>query len=431
MVRAVLREYFLVDRRASTLHTEITAGVSLFFALSYVFVVNPLILAKAGGRPEVIAFATAVVAGIATIVMGLWARLPFGLAPGMEMNSYLALTAVQLGLAWTDAMGAVFWSGVAFVVVSVSGVRERLLSAIPAWLRLGLSVSVGLFIAIVAIRISGVAALHDRSASVMSTLSTISVPVAGFCVIWLLHRSGVKAAVLISVGLLALVLNLSPYFSESELPIGAAPGTHSWAWPAFGALLNPRIAGLALVLFVIDFFGSVAKLVGLAENTSLVENGRVPRMREALLTDSLGTTAGGLLGTSNLTVYVESGVAIAAGGRTGLVAVVCGSLMLAFGVFSRWLLPLIPIAAVAGALLWVTWSLIPTRDQLRALPKFQLAAIVVMQVTVLITEGLDRALLLGLVCALAENRTERRALDPVLTGSAFLILVTWIWQVMG
>jgi AGZA family xanthine/uracil permease-like MFS transporter len=414
--------FFLVSQRKSRLPVEIVGGVSTFFALSYIVVVNPAILA-AGGVPRGAAFfATAVVAGLASLVMGLWAKLPLAVAPGMEMNAFVAFTVVGvLGFTWQQALGLVFWSGVLMLVVSWLKLRDRVIAAIPPAVRTGLGFTVGLFIGLIGLQIADVLVGQDGRVVGVGSLTS---PAALACFLGLavalgLDRLRVPGAVLISV-LLATVFLL-----VVQPPGGAVEAVEGGWFSALGALdlgaiFNAQALAVVLILFALDFFGSVAKVIGLSTGTSIVADGSVPGMRQALLTDAGATVAGAAAGSTSFVAYVESAVGIRAGARTGLAACVVGVLMLAS--LASWpLLARIPTAATAGALLFVAIKMIPSRTELRGLTSVGYLEIVAMVAIILTTSALDQALLGGLVVHLVAGAIQRRRPPWILVAATIVL----------
>lgn len=396
-LRSRIDRYFDLAGKGSSFATETIAGVSTFLALSYIFIVNPAILAQAGMNRSAVLFATILTSALATLAMGLWARLPFVLAPGMEMNAYVAFFVVgTLGFTWQEALGAVFWSGVLFVLLTVTRVREKIIQSIPEGMKSGLSLSVGTFLAIVALKTAGILKYQGIRFTGFGNLRSYAALVV-FCslvLILILERLRVRGAVLISILATALLCHLLHIVdisggSSNLQGIFAAAGKLD-----VSIIFQPKMLNVILTLFLIDFYGSVAKLIGLSMNTNIAIDRRVPRLREALLIDGLATTVGSGVGTSSLTVYVESGVGIGAGGRTGLTAVVCAILMLACFAFGP-LLAYIPVLAASGALLWVAIQLCPSIENLRQMKPADKAALVLMQLMVLGTFTLNYAMLIG------------------------------------
>lgn len=429
---APLYEYFEIVSRGSTVRTEILAGFSTFLALSYIVVVNPAILAQAGIPAGAVFFATVATSAIGTLLMGAWARLPFALAPGMEMNAYVAFFAVgTVGLTWHQALGAVFWSGVVFLILSASGLRQRILHAIPDHMKTGLALSVGVFVALVGLRIAGVMRFEGtRVAGIGTLFSTDAAALAlGLALVWTLSVLRVPGAALISVAVAAATIRTFGTTSESPFTV---PSFREMS-QAVGVLdltilFNPRAWSVILILFLVDFYGSLAKLIGLTLRTSLArpEEG-LPGLRQALIVDSAATTAGALIGTSNLTVYVESGVGIAAGGRTGLTAIVCGLCLLACFAVTP-LLQFVPLVATSGVLVYVAIQLCPSLQQLRALHWFELLGLVAMQIAVVASFAIDRAFLIGILVYILHALVRRQSISPYLVVSAFILGLGWALQ---
>ena len=418
-------QYFGITEKGSTLRTELLAGVSTFLVLSYIFVVNPAILSQAGLDRSSVLFATILVSGLCTLAMGLWARLPFVLAPGMEMNAYVAYFVVgTLGLSWQQALGTVFWSGVLFVLVSATRFRQKVIDAVPPAMKMSLSLCVAVFLALIALRIAGVLKYDGVHVSGIGALlgKPALVLYLGFVVAFLLDRLNVRAAVLLSVMAsagVAYAIGVQSGDKAANVSLGM--------FSAVGAMdvsvvLRPAALGVILVLFLIDFYGSVAKLIGLTANTSIQEDGSVPRLNRALLVDSVGTTAAAFTGTSNITVYVESGVGIGAGGRTGLTAVACGVLMLSCFAVAPFL-HLIPRVATTGALLFVAEKIRQTAAREGAWNVVDILSATAMIVTVIASFALDRAMLAGLVVHAGESAFRRRTVNRYQLASIVLLTV--------
>ena len=425
-LRRSLDLYFEVTERGSNMRTELLAGFSTFLALSYIFVVNPAILGQAGIPRSAVLFATITTSALATLLMGIWARLPFALAPGMEINAYVAFAVIGgMGLTWPQALGAVFWSGVIFVILSLLQVRQRIIDAIPEHMKRSLALAVGVFLLLVALRVAGLIRYEGVRFAGFGTLwspiaSAFAVSVVS---VFLLDRLRVRAAVLLSI------LVTTAYCHWLGIGIDAANSGRfdAHVFAAVGradisVILTPASFSAILVLFLIDFYGSVAKLIGLTASTSVIKNGVLPRMRQALLIDGASTTVGALLGTSSLTVYVESGVGIGVGGRTGLTAVVCGALIVACLAVAPFLY-MVPVLAASGALVWVATKLMPSWESLRAYARADMFAAVAMQLVTLWTFALDRALLAGITIHLVASLLTRRPVNRFLFLSFCLLLL--------
>ncbi len=393
-----IREYFEFAKHKTNFRTEILAGVSTFLALSYIFVVNPSILGEAGMNKSMVLFATIVVSFLATFLMGLWAKKPFVLAPGMEMNAYVAFFVILgLGFTWQQALGAVFWSGILFMILTLTGVRKKIIQAIPDKMKSGLALSVGVFLMLIALRLAGILVYEGV---IIQGIGVLFSPMAyvlyfGLAVVLILRKLKVRGSVLISIilaSVLAHFLGLGDAGGAIEISKEMLGGVLALD---FGVILNPKILTVILVLFIVDFYGSVAKFIGLTRNTSIVrKDGTLPKMQETLSVDGIATIAGAGLGTTSLTTYVESGVGIAEGGRTGFTAIVCSILMLGFLALTP-LVNLVPLIATTGALFWVGIHLFPSKEELKQYRLIDIISVLAMIVATVWTFSIDKALLFG------------------------------------
>jgi AGZA family xanthine/uracil permease-like MFS transporter len=423
--------YFGITEKGSSVAREILAGVSTFLALSYIFVVNPAILAQGGMDKSAVFFATVLTSGLATLAMGLWARLPFAVAPGMEMNAFVAFFAIgALGFTWQEALGMVFWSGVVMVALTLASVRERVIDSIPPAMKVGLAFSVGIFLILIALSISGILryeGLGLRGVGNLFTAKALAL-VIGLALALLLSRMKVVGAVLLGILITAAVCQLALGLSD---PPAKAISLSPALLGAVGelrldVLLNPKSLSVVLVLFVLDFYGSVAKFIGLTLSTNVAEDGNVPRRKQALLVDGVGTVGGATLGTSSVIAYVESAVGIGLGGRTGFVAVVCGSLMLATFALAP-ALQLIPLAATTGTLVFVGLQLLPKKAAWQGLGMFDRVVLVLMPLVVIATFAIDRAMLVGFTLYLVKQIVERKV-NWFLAASTALLWLAFLLQ---
>jgi AGZA family xanthine/uracil permease-like MFS transporter len=412
----------------SSFRIEIFAGISTFLSLSYIFVVNPTILGEAGISTSVAFFATIFGSVVATLLMGLWARLPFALAPGLEMNAYIAYVVVgTLGFTWQGALGAVFWVGVLTLILSFTSIRVGVIKAIPDKLKSGLGAAVGIFLVLIALKVSGILAYQgiDLSGIGLLTSSEAYVFYVGLGIVLLLRHFKIKGAVILSIVGASIFAHIIGVTNQIE-PIKYSSEMFSGVF-AFdlSVILNPKMWTVMLVLFILDFYGPIAKFIGLTRNTSIVdENGELPRMKEGLAVDGAGTIIGAATGTSNLITYVESAVGIGEGGRTGLVAVVIAILMSLF-LFLVPLINLVPVVATTGALLFVGLTLLPSRKELGTYTWIDIVAVALMVITTVITFGLDKAMFAGfasfLILSLITGKKD--GVNRYLVISALLLLL--------
>lgn len=422
----MIERWFQCRGRGSTPATEVLAGLSTFLALSYIFVVNPALLGHKGLPRHAVFFATVVTSAVATLILGVWTNLPFVLAPGMEINTYVAYYAVAaVGLTWREALGAVFWSGVLFLMFTITGLRAGIMDALPDGMKNGVGAAVGALLAAVAFRVSGVLVydgVHLRG--VGSIGRDCVVLLATTLVVFVLAAWRVRAAMLISIiaGSAIVVLLGIPVEHRVE-------GSGEAAFAALFAadltiIATPRAWTIVLVLFLVDFYGSIAKFVGLVRNTAFLARGTLPRVRDAMLVDGAAAITGSLMGTTSVLVYAESGVGIAAGGRTGLTAVTAGAAMLACFLAAP-ALSYVPVVATSGALLYVAFHLLPLRKELRASDAWELAALAAMAGIVIATFALHLALLAGLVLYLVRDFSKGVRLNAYALGSLGLLLLGW------
>jgi AGZA family xanthine/uracil permease-like MFS transporter len=427
-----LGKFFDVAGKGSSVQVEVLAGVSTFLSLSYIFVVNPAILSQAGMDKSFVLFGTIVASSLATILMGLWARLPYVLAPGMEINAYVAFFVVgSLGFTWQQALGAVFWSGVIFIVLTLARVREQIIDAIPQRMKSGLSLSVGVFLCLVALKVAGLLLYEGVT---IKGLGDFASPAAfafysSLGLMLIMERFRVRGAVLISIIIVAVLCHFIGVGNDSEQPAKVSGAMFAGAGQLdLGVIANPKMFSVILILFLVDFFGSIAKFIGLAMNTNLYVDGKLPRLKEALLIDGGATILGSSIGTTSIIVYVESAVGIGAGGRTGLTAVVCGLLMLACFVVTPFL-GLVPVVATTGALVFVGLKLCPSLRELKTYSTVDLAVLLIMPLTVVATFAIDRAMLAGFAVYFLVDLFNRRRPNPYLIGSMVLLAIGAVLQI--
>ncbi len=340
----------------TTPRTEILAGLTTWLAMAYIVAVNPHILATTGMDQGAVFTATCLAAGLASIAMGLFANFPLALAPGMGLNAYFAFAVVGgMKVPWQVALGAVFLSGVLFLIVSLLRLREWLINAIPLSLKLGIGAGIGFFLAIIGLQGMG---LVVKSPATLVTLGNLTdhktlLACLGFIMMAGLNARGISAAVLIGIlatAAIGIPLGLTQFQGVVSMPPSLAPTFLQMDIP--GAL-GLGLAGIVLTFFLVDLLDNAGTLIATTHRAGLMNrDGTVPRLRQALTADSGGAILGSVLGTSTVTSYIESAAGIQAGGRTGLTAVVTGVLFL----LTLFLAPLarsIPEFATAPALVFV------------------------------------------------------------------------------
>lgn len=352
----MLERLFKLQAHDTTVRREVIGGITTFLTMAYIIFVNPSILSQTGMDHGAVFVATCIAAAAGCLIMGLYANYPIALAPGMGLNAFFTYGVVLgMGYTWEQALGAVFLSGCVFICISIFRIREWIINAIPTSLKLGIAAGIGLFLAMVALQNAGIIV---KSPATLVTLGDLSKPSAlygllGFFVISALSYLRVTGAVMIGilfVTIISIALGNSQFGGFVSAPPSLAPTF--LAMDVKGAFNVGMISVIFAFLFV-DLFDTSGTLLGVGQRGGLLDkNGNLPRLKKALLADSGATVIGATFGTSSTTSYIESASGVAAGGRTGLTAVVVGILFL-LSLFFAPLAGSIPSYATAGALLYV------------------------------------------------------------------------------
>ena len=346
---------FKLSEHGTTVRTELVAGLTTFLTMAYIIFVNPSILGDAGMPKEAVFVATCLIAALGTGIMALYANYPIALAPGMGLNAYFAYVVVlQMGFTWQAALGAVFISGCLFLLVTLFGLRELIIRGIPQSIRIAITVGIGLFLAIIALKNAGIVAASPATFVTLGDLHTPQVVLStlGFLLIAVLDRLKVRGAILI--GIVAVTV-ASFFFGGNtfrgifDLPPSIAP---TFLKLDVKAALSGGILNVILVFFLVELFDATGTLMGVAKRAGLLVPGKMERLNRSLLADSGAIFMGSLLGTSSTTAFVESAAGVQAGGRTGLTALTVAVLFLAC-LFIAPLAGSVPAYATAPALFFV------------------------------------------------------------------------------
>ncbi|HBH37910.1 MAG TPA: guanine permease [Curvibacter sp.] len=352
----MLERTFQLSAHGTTVKTELLAGLTTFLTMAYIIFVNPDILAAAGMPKDAVFVATCLAAALGSAIMGLYANYPIALAPGMGLNAYFAFAVVQgMGFTWQQALGAVFISGILFIVISLFKLREAIVNAIPRSLKFAISAGIGLFLAIIGLKNAGIIAAHPAT---LVTLGDLHQPgpvlaVIGLFIIVALEQRKVPGAIIIgilAVTVAAVLMGLTPFGGIVAAPPTLAP---TFLQMDLAGALNMGLLTVILTFFLVELFDASGTLIGVAHRAGLLDqDGKLPRLKKALLADSTAIAAGAALGTSSTTAYIESAAGTAVGGRTGLTAVTVAALFLAAIVFAP-LAGTVPAYATAPALCYV------------------------------------------------------------------------------
>jgi AGZA family xanthine/uracil permease-like MFS transporter len=358
----VLERLFALEAHGTSARTEVLAGLTTFLTMIYIVVVNPLILGDAGMPVGAVAIATCIAAGVGSLLMGLMANVPLALAPGMGLNAYFTYTVVKgLGVPWQTALGCVFISGAAFLVLTLVGARQLIVGAIPRSLFAAVAGGVGLFIAFIGLQDAKIIVANSATTVGLGDLTspTAITALVGLLVIGALLARKVRAAMLIGIlvaacagWVLGLVHPVTSSFAPSELAATAFKLNPAAAFALKGNLAF-TLAEIIFVFLFVDLFDNIGTLVAVTKRAGLVAaDGTIPRLNRILLADSIAAMIGACVGTSTVTSYIESAAGVSAGGRTGLTSVVVGLLFLAT-LFVAPIVQVIPTAATAPALVLV------------------------------------------------------------------------------
>jgi AGZA family xanthine/uracil permease-like MFS transporter len=357
-----LERLFSLAAHGTSVRTEVLAGLTTFLTMAYIVVVNPVILGEAGMPVAAVAAATCLAAGFGSILMGLVSNYPLALAPGMGLNAYFTFTVVKgMGVPWQTALGCVFLSGVAFLVLTVVGVRQLIISAVPRALFAAVAGGVGLFIAFIGLADAGVIVAKQGTMVGLGSLTTptAALSLLGLVVIAALQARQVRGAMLLGILVTAVIgwaIGLA-HFAPGAYRLGDLSAT-AFQLDVPAALNLKGGIGLSLVEIVfvflfVDMFDNIGTLVAVTKKAGLTAaDGSIPRLNRILVVDSLAMAAGAMAGTSPVTSYIESAAGVAVGGRTGLTSVIVGLLFLGTLFFAP-LVQAIPAAATAPALILV------------------------------------------------------------------------------
>ena len=351
----LIERYFGLAEHQTTVRREFLGGLTTFITMAYIVVVNPQILAQAGMPVDGVLFATCVSAAVATLVMGLYANYPIALAPGMSLNAYFTyVVCLGMHVPWRTALGVIFFSGVFFLILTVTRVREQIVNGIPECLKYSTAGGIGMFIAFVGLRNAKLVVANPATFVGLGSFANRETQLAciGLAIMLILMTRKINGAILIGI-FATTVLGILRGMSSWPTAIFSLPHPSStWLQLDLRGALHLGLLEIIFVFLFVDLFDNVGTLVGVCEQGGFVKDGKIPRVGRALVSDAVGTIFGALTGTSTVTSYIESAAGVAAGARTGLSNVfVAGFFLLA--AFCAPLAAAIPGYATAPALMLV------------------------------------------------------------------------------
>ncbi|HNQ37304.1 MAG: NCS2 family permease [Prolixibacteraceae bacterium] len=429
----MLEKYFKLKENNTTVRTELLAGVTTFMTMAYILAVNPDILGATGMDKGAVFTATVISSVVATLVMALWAKLPFALAPGMGLNAFFAYTVVLgMGHSWQFALTAVFLEGLIFILLTAGNIREMIVNSIPLNLKHAISVGIGLFIAFMGLKNAGIVVSNEATFLALGDIASIgenpgpAIALATLLLTGALLAMKVRGALLIGIAAGALL----------GIPAGLThlPGTTNWAPPSLSPIFLKfefsQIFTLDMLLVVftflfVDMFDTVGTLVGVSSKANMLdEKGRVPRVKQAFFADAIGTTLGSALGTSTVTTYVESASGVNEGGRTGLTALTVALLFFA-ALFLSPLFLMIPGVATApalvivGAMMMTPVKNIAMEDFTESIPAF--LTMIMMPMSFSISEGIMFGVVSYVLLKLFTGRVKEVTVTTWVLAALFLL----------
>ncbi|MBQ7685512.1 MAG: NCS2 family permease [Bacteroidaceae bacterium] len=352
----MIQKLFGFDPATMSVRKEIIAGITTFLTMAYILAVNPSILSAAGMDQGAVFTTTIIASVVATLVMAIYAKLPFALAPGMGLNAFFAFTVVlTMGYTWQFALTAVFLEGLIFMLLTLTGLRQKIVDAMPLVLRKAISPGIGLFIALIGLKSAGIVVSNDATLVSLGDLHTPGVLLACFGIIFsaVLMVRNVTGALLIGIivtTIIGIPLGITTLNGVVDTPPSMAPILLKFEW---SNILSLDMVICVFTFLFIDMFDTIGTLIGVSSRAGMMdEQGNIPRLKQAFMADAIGTTVGAMLGTSTVTTYVESASGVNAGGRSGLTAFTTAICFL-LALFLAPLFLAIPAQATAPALVLV------------------------------------------------------------------------------
>lgn len=425
-----MEKFFKLKENNTDVKTEFIAGLTTFMTMAYILIVNPSILSAAGMDQGAVFTATALSAIIATLIMGLYAKLPFAQAPGMGLNAFFAYTIViQMGYSFEFALTAVLLEGIIFILLTIFNVREAIVDSIPKGIKNAISVGIGLLISLIGLEGAGIV-VHTDGGTIVSLGNIVSGPgllaIIGLLITSVLIAKNVKGALFIGMIVTAIIgipMGITPMPSSIvSMPPSLAPTFFKFD---FHNIFSMDMVIALFTLLFMDMFDTIGTLVGVATKAKMVDkDGKVPNMKKALFSDAIGTTIGACLGTSTVSTFVESASGVAEGGRTGLTAV-STAFMFFLALFFAPLFTVITPAVTASALILVGLFMIEPikeidlHDFTEAIPAF--LTIIMMPFAYSISDGIVFGVISYIVLKLFTGKRKEISLTTVILGLIFLL----------
>ncbi|MCH7518269.1 MAG: NCS2 family permease [Candidatus Dadabacteria bacterium] len=438
----MLERLFNLKEQGTDVSTEIMAGITTFMTMSYIIFVQPAVLGAAGMDPGAVMVATCLSAALGTVLMAFLANYPIALAPGMGQNFYFSyIVVLTLGYSWQETLGAVFIAGLVFILLSTVGLREALMNILPNCLKNSIPVGIGLLIALVGLEWSGMVVSHPITYVTLGDLTSTPtlLSIFGLLVMAILFALRIRGAILIGflvTAVAGLIIGIIEFKGVFASPPSLAPTLLKLEIP--NVFVNPELITVIFVFLFLDIFDTIGTLIGVSQPAGLMVNGKLPRARQALLSDAVATSAGALLGTSTITSYIESTTGISAGGKTGLTNIVVAILFL-LAIFLNPIVQLIgagheiggitvypviaPALIIVGCMMFKNIVNIDWEDYSESIPAF--LTLLMMPLTFSITEGISFGVISYVL--LKVIRGKARKIHWLLYLFAILFVARYIW----
>ena len=423
----MLNKLFGLNPKETNVKTEIMAGLTTFLTMAYILAVNPNILSATGMDRGALFSTTVLISAAATILMGLYAKLPFALAPGMGLNAFFAYTiCLIMGYSWQFALTAVFLEGLIFILLTVTNVREKIVDIIPETLKKSISVGIGIYIAFIGLSSAEIVVNNDAT---LVSIGDISQGPALLCIIGIVLSSvflikKVPGALLIGIivtTLIGIPLGVTQFNGVMSTPPSMEPIFCKFEWTK---IFTSEMFVIVFTLLFVDLFDTIGTLIGVATRAGMIKNGKIPHLKQAFMVDALATTSGAIMGSSTVTTFVESAAGVEQGGRSGLTAFVCGLCFLVSLFFAPLFLS-IPSAATAPVLVLVGVMMMSSvveinfREYSEAIPAF--ICFVMMPLCYSISDGIVLGMLSYVIINLCAGKYNKLSIGMYILSAFFLL----------
>ena len=427
----MLERYFRLKENHTTVRAEFLGGLTTFITMAYIVVVNPQILAKTGMPVDGVVFATCIASAVATLVMGLYANYPIALAPGMSLNAYFTYS-VCLGMhvPWQTALGVIFFSGIFFLILTISRVREQIVNGIPDCLKHSTAAGIGMFIAFVGLRNANLVVANPATFVSLGSFSNREAQLAcvGLAIMLILMTRRITGAILIGVVATTLLGIFRGMATWPEHILSLPHPAATWLKLDLRGALHLGLLEIVFVFLFVDLFDNVGTLLGVCEQGGFVKDGKIPRVGRALVSDAVGTIFGALTGTSTVTSYIESAAGVAAGARTGLSNIIVAGLFLLAAFFAPLAAAIpgyatAPALIVVGALMTESIGRVAWADFTDAIPAF--VTLLATPLTFSIATGLSLGLISYTLVKVAAGKF--REVSPVIWILTVLFVLRYVY----